>query len=396
LGDLDGDGDLDILGKPYNWDTSRVDIWLNQTNSFLSDWERHVIDANKPWRSIFVTSADLNGDNLQDIITGGWWYENPGAIEGSWTRNTIGAPLRNMATVYDFDGDGDMDVLGTQGFGSNSNSDFAWAQNNGTGDFTIHTNVDSGNGSILQGVTIGKYQGELEVILSWNNSTGGLQSLTVPPNVTGSNWNWDQISSLSLGEGLDTADIDKDGDEDLMLGTSWLRNEGSSWSPFTLHTPPTGESDRIQLVDMDADGDLDVVIGYGHDEVGKLAWYERPSNPTNLWTEHLVANLVNPQSVSVVDMDRDHDFDIVVGEHRLDDPENSRLFVFENKDGQGLQWVEHLIYVGDEHHDGTQVADLDNDGDYDIFTIGWNHNNVIVYENKVDFKSTFLPVNFKN
>lgn len=28
--DLDGDGDLDILGKPYGWETPRLDIWLNQ------------------------------------------------------------------------------------------------------------------------------------------------------------------------------------------------------------------------------------------------------------------------------------------------------------------------------------------------------------------------------
>ncbi len=29
LADLDGDGDLDVLNKPYNWQTPRVDIWLN-------------------------------------------------------------------------------------------------------------------------------------------------------------------------------------------------------------------------------------------------------------------------------------------------------------------------------------------------------------------------------
>jgi len=29
VADLDGDGDLDILNKPYTWETPRVDVWLN-------------------------------------------------------------------------------------------------------------------------------------------------------------------------------------------------------------------------------------------------------------------------------------------------------------------------------------------------------------------------------
>ena len=29
LADLDGDGDLDFLNKPYTWDAPRVDAWLN-------------------------------------------------------------------------------------------------------------------------------------------------------------------------------------------------------------------------------------------------------------------------------------------------------------------------------------------------------------------------------
>lgn len=28
--DLDGDGDYDVVGKPYNWESPRIDIWLNE------------------------------------------------------------------------------------------------------------------------------------------------------------------------------------------------------------------------------------------------------------------------------------------------------------------------------------------------------------------------------
>jgi hypothetical protein len=395
LGDLDGDGDLDVLGKPYNWDTPRVDIWLNQINPFLSNWQRHVIDYQKPWRSIFVMTADMNGDGLKDIVTGGWWYQNPGIPSGSWTRHVIGNPLNNMATVYDFDEDGDIDIIGTEGEGSSVNDDFAWAQNDGLGNFSIFENVDSADGKFLQGVTVGRYNGPIEVILSWNDGQGGLQSLTVPSNPKTETWVWQQISPVSLGEALDTADIDHDGDEDISLGLEWLRNDGNGWTHFTKHTPSEGETDRTLLADMDQDGDQDVVIGYGHDPAGKLAWYERPFDPTQPWKEHLIANLVNPQSVSVADMDFDHDLDIVVGEHRISDPENARLFIFENKDGVGGSWVGHMIHVGDEHHDGAQVADLDNDGDLDIFSIGWNHDKVLVYENKADVTFIFFPLILK-
>jgi hypothetical protein len=29
IADLDGNGTLDVLGKPYNWETPRLDVWLN-------------------------------------------------------------------------------------------------------------------------------------------------------------------------------------------------------------------------------------------------------------------------------------------------------------------------------------------------------------------------------
>jgi len=30
IADLDGDGDYDILGKPYTWEAPRLDIWLQE------------------------------------------------------------------------------------------------------------------------------------------------------------------------------------------------------------------------------------------------------------------------------------------------------------------------------------------------------------------------------
>lgn len=32
MGDFDGDGDFDIIGKPYAWGTPRIDLWLNMQN----------------------------------------------------------------------------------------------------------------------------------------------------------------------------------------------------------------------------------------------------------------------------------------------------------------------------------------------------------------------------
>jgi len=29
---VNGDGKLDIVTKPYTWDTPRIDVWLNQGN----------------------------------------------------------------------------------------------------------------------------------------------------------------------------------------------------------------------------------------------------------------------------------------------------------------------------------------------------------------------------
>jgi hypothetical protein len=353
----------------------------------LNKWKRHVVDAEKPWQTIFITSADIDGDGLQDIITGGWWYKNPGSPGGTWTRQEIGSSLNNMAAVYDFDNDNDVDIFGTEGqapIGSVPiSSSFVWARNSGSGSFTNLSNIEDGDGDFLQGVVINKFRtgGPLEIVLSWHATDKGIQTLTVPSNPISETWTHGQISPTSQDEDLSAGDIDRDGDVDLLLGTRWLRNNGTSWITYTLNSTG-GNPDRNHLADINGDGRLDAVVGFeAISTVGKLAWYEQGTSATSTWAEHVIADIVGPMSLDVADMDFDRDLDIIVGEHNLSDPSSARLYVFENDNGEGTSWTEHVVYVGDEHHDGAQVVDIDGDRDLDIVSIGWGHDKVLLYEN---------------
>ncbi len=393
VGDFGNDGDIDIIGANWNNANGRgapIMMWESRLNNPvlpLTSWQRHEIDSSRPWQSIFITAADIDRDGLKDVITGAWWYKNPGTASGTWVRNTIGTPLNNMAAVFDFDNNGTMDILGTRGVGANANNQFVWARNDSAGQFTILTNIANGDGDFLQGVEVRRFNHAgtepYKVALSWHMAGKGVQTLTVPENPSSGTWSWARISTTSQDEQLSAGDIDRDGRVDLMLGTKWLRFDGASWTPHTLSNNP-GMPDRNRLGDINRDGRLDVVVGYEAINVmGRLAWYEQPATATGLWTERVISDsVIGPMSLDLADMDGDGDLDVIVGEHNYANSAAARLMIFENLDGLGTSWRRHIVYTGDEHHDGAQVVDIDNDGDLDIISIGWTNNKVIVYENR--------------
>ena len=148
MGDIDDDGDLDMYGINHgnNGGNITVHVWRSDLDPLLplDQWETHLVDASLGQKCIWIMAGDVNGDTHSDLIGGEWWWANPGTLGGSWTRHTLGTPLYGAAWTHDFDGDGDLDVFGTQGRGDSSSHSFAWAKNNGLGAFTISTDIGSG------------------------------------------------------------------------------------------------------------------------------------------------------------------------------------------------------------------------------------------------------------
>ena len=385
LADLDGDGDLDILGKPFLWDTPRLDIWLNSMDGEppvcepLDIWMPHLIDDDRPARAVFIATADLDGDSRPDVVSGAWWYRNPGMPGGVWSRSEIGAPLNQMAVVADLDNDGDNDILGTVQSGPQPQHGqaFVWARNDGAGNFTVSGVVATGSGDFLQGAVVADFGRGQQVALSWHNGGDGIEVLTVPADPVAGPWPSDALSPISEREALSAGDIDGDGDTDLLLGGVWLESGPNDWEAHTLFSP-NQPADRNHLADMDGDGDLDAVIGFEGISVARpVTWYEQPDDPTALWPEHVIGSVIGPQSLDVGDLDGDGDVDVVVGEHNLSDPTAGRVLIFENGAGS---WQQRVVATGHEHHDGTQLFDSDGDGDLDIVSIGWGHGHVLLYE----------------
>ncbi|MBM1105915.1 PKD domain-containing protein [Aurantibacter crassamenti] len=366
---------------------------------FPNQWAVHEYPAN-PYTAVYTfANYDLDGDGLKDIVTGGWWYKNSGVASDDWTKSTIGGNFGNVAHVHDFDNDGDMDLLGTT-LGSSGTEyqsvQLVWAENDGSGIFTVHTNLPTISSTwsepFLAGLAGGDFGsgGTYQMAINWNgaeNTNEPVQLLTPTATPTTGTWSLETISNDSSGEDLQAADIDDDGDLDLFQGVNWLENNGTG--VFTTHL--TGLSygstpDRAQLADFDGDGDLDAVVGqlgYGSNSNRyDFAWFEAPADPTQTWVKHLLSTDVHGSlSVFAADIDFDGDKDIIVGEWLG----SRRLMVFENNLFCNEDWEMHVIDDSPqnwEHHDGARVVDIDNDGDLDIISNGFKNQKVVrIYEN---------------
>lgn len=258
LADLDGDGDLDLLA--VNFVDATVSVVLNGGAGTFGAATNLAVGAGP----FTVEAADVDGDGDLDIITANdtdnsvsVLLNNGGGVFG--TATTLGVGSRPFDVVpADLDGDGDIDLAAT----NFADSDVSILLNDGTGAFIAVGAFGTGTNPIS--LTATDVDGDADLDLTIANFTSN--NVTVLYNDGSANFaSAANFSAGSRPHSITNADLDGDGDQDLAVANlasntlSVLLNSGGSFT--TVGTLATGFSPRsVSAADVDNDGDFDLGV----------------------------------------------------------------------------------------------------------------------------------------
>lgn len=384
--DIDGDGELEIAGK--EWRRSKVHFWkkAKQRSPILS-YRHEFIDLDKPGLCTDILAADVDGDGLQDVVTGRWWYHAP-----TWRRFEIPG-VNQVIAAHDIDGDGRVELIGTKARPGKSDyealtSELVWlkAVDPLGGKWEAHEiGVGAGDwphGALVAPLLPGRRPALLCAYHSAHASKDGRahhpELFEVPADPTRP-WPRRELAPIVYGEEMAACDVDGDGVLDVVAGPWWLRNRGDG--TFEPHTIVEGlYPARLAACDVNGDGRPDVVLG---EEVldfekrrtpfSRLVWCANPGDTkAKQWTTHVIDTVRCAHSLAAADLDGDGQAEIVCGEHDPFYPYRARcrLFVYKKADPAGRTWKRYTLDDRFEHHDGTKIIDLGH-GRKGVISIGW-------------------------
>ncbi len=329
------------------------------------------------------TTADVDGDGDPDVLVVSEnpaliaWYENLGNGEFSEQR-VIALDVFYVKSVVsaDLDGDGDLDVLVT----TDSYEGLAWLENLGRGRFSSLRLISPHEVSIESSRSVVDLDGDgdLDPVVIWRrNEAAWFENLGAG--------NFSEAITITKHTGnLDTvlpADLDGDGDYDVLVRSFggdlvWHENLGGG-SFGEAQRVTTDRMHHVEPADLDGDGDLDLVAAHAGARnptvESTVFWYENAGNASFLPRRVIAKTLKRTWKIWPADLDGDGDLDLYA---RTDDPEE--IVWFENF-GDGRFSSDRTILSGVYLGDSVAIADMDGDGRLDVLAnqpdgIAWYRN----------------------
>ncbi len=429
IGDIDGDGKPDlVVANGDNSISILRNISTRGTLTIGSFAPQVIIPANSPTS---VALGDIDGDGKLDLVATVSIiglniisvFKNttvPGIINNSSFAIGVAFPTGNepsSVAIKDIDGDGKLD-LAIANHGSNTVSVLKNTSTKGTIDNnSFAPKVDFSVGIGPSSIAIADLDGDGKPDLAVVNSNSSTVSILRSVNTTGI------INSASFAAKVDfitndfpkslaIGDIDGDGKLDLVVanlgflgnGTtvSVLKNQStkgtidsSSFAPkvdFTTGTAPVS----VAIGDLDGDGKLDLAVNNGSATVtilkntsanGSISFAANPDLSTGN----------QPFSVAIGDLDGDSKPDLAVASFG-----NNTVSVLRNTSIDGfISFATQLAFATDLVPLSTAMADLDGDGKPDLVAANGNKtisvlrnistNGNTLFANKVDFSAGNAP-----
>ena len=323
--DFDSDGLIDLIMTSQS--DSKISYYRNLGGGVF---DSQVVLSTQSGFAYGIHIADLNQDGRPDLVVpcSKWgagadnqihWYENlDGSSVGPRQIVTSLADHPASVAVVDLDRDGDVDILSA----SYADNEIAWYANNGDETFAVQSIISTA--------------------------------------VDGASW---------VGFG----DVDGDGDWDALSCSSgddlvaWYENlsgPGPGFSGGTQHVIGSDGDGALRLAtgDVDADGDLDVVVVSSTDSA--IRWYDNQGDGTFAPGSTLISSAtVGPRALLLEDLDRDGDLDVVVASY-----DDGAVDLYENRTiHRRAGFVDSGQSLGGAVDSAVALADLDGDGDIDAF-----------------------------